>query len=101
MALDITWRPSMNAVLFIVDSCKYCDQVKPQVIELFDRAAITLEVRKATLQELQKLKLRGFPSLFLPKATPPVVVSGSDIPKWLTLHPEAWREIRKDRQNKA
>lgn len=81
----------MHATLLIADNCPHCDYAKPRVVELFEKAAITLEVRKARLAELQRLKINGFPSLHIPYAKPPVMISGRDIADWLAAHREVWQ----------
>lgn len=79
-----------TATLFVADNCSHCDHVKPRVVELFNRASITLEVRKARLSEIQRLRLQGFPSLLITYATPPVLIAGRQIPEWLERNREVW-----------
>lgn len=79
-----------QAILFVADECPHCDYATPRVVELFDKASITLVVRKARLPELQRLRLRGFPTLYVPYASPPLMISGRDIDAWLSKHREAW-----------
>lgn len=81
---------SKTAILFVADNCTHCTYAVPRVVELFDSAAITLEVRKARLSELQRMNITGFPSLFIPYAVPPVLVVGRDIADWLVKHREVW-----------
>ena len=72
-----------ESVLFIASKCPSCKEVQPKVLELFEAWSIPLVVRKPTLQELRKLRIKGFPSLLLPFLQPPMMLAGSGIGDWL------------------
>lgn len=78
----------MESILFIASECPACKELQPQALELFERWSIPLVVRKPSLRELKKLRIRGFPSLFLPFMQPPVLLAGSGAVAWLREHEE-------------
>lgn len=80
-----------DSILFIASQCPACKELQPKLLELFESWGIPLVVRKPSLRELQKLRIKGFPTLFLPFMQPPMLLAGSGAAAWLLEHEEEVR----------